>query len=72
MVHLVCWLFFVAAMPRRCVRMSKEQSQFRTWTKSHYGEKVSVTSDSDPTEHCGENSAIIIVQAHFDEPDCSM
>lgn len=50
MAHLLCWLFFGAVMPRRCVRMSKEQANFALGQRVITGE-AGVTSDSDPTEH---------------------
>lgn len=53
MVHLLCWQFFGAVMPRCGVRVSKEQANFALGQRVIKGE-VSVTSDSDPLEHGGE------------------
>lgn len=53
MVHLFCWLFFAAEMPRCSVRMSKEKANFALGQRVIMG-IVSVTSDSDPMEHGGE------------------
>ena len=50
MAHLLCWQVFGAVMPRCCVRMSKEQTNFALGQRVITGE-VGVTSDSDPMEH---------------------